>query len=141
MSTVIRPELSRRNKYYISKHRYYELKHFCLQYDEMKNQRKELEGYLKSKSIIKLDEKNPDNSPVEKLAEAHLYLDQRIKLIEHIALLTDSVIGSYVFKAVTKGYSFNYMKMRMDIPCEKDMYYDRYRKFFWLLSRYLQRLL
>ena len=141
MSTVIRPELSRRNKYYISKHRYYELKHFCLQYDEMKNQRKELEGYLKSKSIIKLDEKNPENSPVENLVESHLYLDQRIKLIEHVALLTDSVIGSYIFKAVTKGYSFNYLKMRMNLPCEKDMYYDRYRKFFWLLSRYLQRLL
>ena len=29
-----RPELSKKNKYYISKHRYYELKHFCLQYPE-----------------------------------------------------------------------------------------------------------
>lgn len=27
-------ELSERNPYYISKHRYYELKHFCLQYPE-----------------------------------------------------------------------------------------------------------
>ena len=30
MSTVIRPEISEKNKYWISKHRYYELKHLCL---------------------------------------------------------------------------------------------------------------
>ena len=29
-----RAEVSKKNKYYISKHRYYELKHFCLQYKE-----------------------------------------------------------------------------------------------------------
>lgn len=22
----------------------------------------------------------------------------------------------------------------LDIPCSRDMYYDRYRKFFWLLD-------
>lgn len=32
MATVIRPEISPKNKYWISKHRHYELKHFCLQY-------------------------------------------------------------------------------------------------------------
>ena len=38
MSTLVRPVLSKRNKYYISKHRYYELKHFCLQYPEWKEE-------------------------------------------------------------------------------------------------------
>ena len=32
MATTIRPELSEKNPYWIEKHRYYELKHFCLQY-------------------------------------------------------------------------------------------------------------
>lgn len=32
MATRIRPELAENNKYWISKHRYYELKHYCLQY-------------------------------------------------------------------------------------------------------------
>lgn len=32
MATEIRPELSEKNPYWIGKHRYYELKHFCLQY-------------------------------------------------------------------------------------------------------------
>ncbi len=36
MGTDIRPEISRRSRYDISRHRYYELKHFCLQYPEWK---------------------------------------------------------------------------------------------------------
>lgn len=35
MSTTIRPEVSEKNQYWIEKHRYYELKHFCLQYKEL----------------------------------------------------------------------------------------------------------
>ena len=34
MGTVITPEISEKNEYWISRHRYYELKHFCLQYKE-----------------------------------------------------------------------------------------------------------
>jgi len=41
----------------------------------------------------------------------------------------------YILKAVTEGLSYTYLRTRMDIPCGKDMYYDRYRKFFWLLSQ------
>lgn len=33
MGTVIRPELSKKNRNWIEKHRYYELKHFCMQYN------------------------------------------------------------------------------------------------------------
>lgn len=37
----VRPELSKKNKYYISKHRYYELKHLCLQYSLLKHNNSE----------------------------------------------------------------------------------------------------
>lgn len=36
MGTTIRPEISKKNRYWIDKHRYYELKHFCLQYPTWK---------------------------------------------------------------------------------------------------------
>lgn len=32
MGTVVRADISKKNAYWIDKHRYYELKHFCLQY-------------------------------------------------------------------------------------------------------------
>ena len=45
MTTIIRPELSTKNKYYINKHRHYELKHFCLQHPEWKKLYSELDNY------------------------------------------------------------------------------------------------
>ena len=56
MGTVIRPETSKKNKYWIPRHRYHELKHFCLQYPLWKKAYLELqtEG-IKSSSLIKDD--------------------------------------------------------------------------------------
>ena len=50
MSTLIRPELSKENPYYISKHRYYELTHFCLQYHEWKELYLSLDVYNHEKT-------------------------------------------------------------------------------------------
>lgn len=52
MTTVLRAELSTKNKYYIDKHRYYELKHFCLQYPEWKRTYAELEDVTLPLSMI-----------------------------------------------------------------------------------------
>ena len=38
MSTVIRSVVSKKNPYYISKHRMLELKHFCMQYEEWRQE-------------------------------------------------------------------------------------------------------
>ena len=33
------------------------------------------------------------------------------------------------------GISYDHLKARTGIPCCKDVYYDLYRRFFWLLSK------
>lgn len=38
----------------------------------------------------------------------------------------------FFFFPITKSYT--YLKTVLGISCGKDMYYDRYRKFFYLLS-------
>lgn len=45
MATTIRPELSEKNPYWIEKHRYYELKHFCLQYPIWRKAYASLNGF------------------------------------------------------------------------------------------------
>ena len=47
MSTNIRPELSQKNKYYVEKHRYYELKNCCLKYTVWKKAYYALVGLAK----------------------------------------------------------------------------------------------
>lgn len=135
MATVIRPEISEKNKYWIDKHRYYELKHFCLQYKEWKK------AYAAcNESIIfasSFEEKN-SNAPLSditaKYAIKRAYYAGRIKLVEKAAMEADPDLYLYILKAVTEGLSYTYLKTKLEIPCSRDMYYDRYRKFFWLLS-------
>jgi hypothetical protein len=58
-----------------------------------------------------------------------------MQLIKETAMKSDPQLWSYIFEAVTKEYSFVYLRYTLDMPAEKKMYYDRYRKFFWLLSK------
>lgn len=137
MTTVIRPELSRKNPYYISRHRYFELKHFCLQYSEWKSQYlylKNMDGVRGPNLEISVrDARILDTTCTIALKRA--YYKECMELVKNTAINTDREIGDYIFKAVTEGRSFNYLKTKLDIPCGKDMYYNRYRKFFWLLNK------
>lgn len=135
MGTTIRPEVSVKNKYWIDKHRHYELKHFCLQYPRWKK----LYIYLDNKTTIspKLYEVKGNNGKVDMTARIAIdkaYYLEKIDLIEETAIETDSSLYPYILKGITEGLSYTYLKTKMNMPCGKDMYYDRYRKFFWLLS-------
>lgn len=135
MATVIRAEISEKNKYYIDKHRYYELKHFCLQYKEWKKAYASCcESIIFASQIEKLPSTNSPGDLTAKYALRRAQYGERIKLIERLAKETDEYLYEYILKAVTEGLSYTYLKASMNIPCGRDMYYDRYRKFFWLLS-------
>ena len=136
MATVIRPELSEKNKYWVERHRYYELKHFCLQYPIWKKSYLALDSLSKKPAELVIFTKGGSNSdPTSKCAIAKAYYSDRIELLERIADETDSELASYILAAVTEGYSYEYFKSRLDIPCCRDTYYDRYRRFFWLLNK------
>ena len=135
MSTTIRPELSEKNKYWIEKHRYYELKHFCLQYPLWKKERATLDSFnICSSDSMAITKNKKKNSPVERCVEARSFYTDRINLLEKVAKETDEVIGVYILKAVTEGISYDNLKVIMNIPCCKDTYYELYRRFFWILS-------
>ena len=137
MATVIRPRISIRNRYYIDKHRHYELKHFCLQYPIWKKAYKEVEKSCLSAVNLEL-ERSTSGIPSDvtmKYAMKKVYYAERIRLIEETAKEADAYLYTYILKAVTEELSYTYLKSKMNIPCGRDMYYDRYRKFFWLLSK------
>lgn len=135
MATVIRAKISEKNKYYIDKHRYYELKHFCLQYNVWKKEYSNCnESIIFASQIERMPSCGSHSDLTAKYAIKKALYGERIKLIEQIAKEADEFLYPYILKAVTEGLSYTYLKARMDIPCGRDMYYDRYRKFFWLLS-------
>lgn len=135
MATKIRPVISEKNKYWIDKHRHYELKHFCLQYPIWKKAYAEFDDVSIPLSMIdKMPTSNIPGDPTAKRAIMKAYYLEKINLVEKIAREADKYLYEYILKAVTEELSYTYLKSKLDIPCGKDMYYDRYRRFFWLLS-------
>lgn len=135
MATMIRAEISEKNKYWISKHRHYELKHFCLQYPTWKKLYSEFDDPSIPLSMIdKMPTSNIPGDPTAVRALMKAHYGEKIALVEKTALETDLYLYKYIIKAVTENLSYTYLKTKLDIPCGKDMYYDRYRRFFWLLS-------
>lgn len=136
MSDKPRPELSKRNPFWLERHRYYELKHFCLQYPIWKRQRAMIDGMTgPNYTIAVCSQTGYFSDPTATAADARLFYTRRIEMVEHAARETDPVIGGYILTGVTCGVSYDALNARSQIPCGKDMYYDLYRKFFWLLSR------
>ena len=138
MATVIRAEVSTKNKYWIPKHRHYELKHFCLQYPVWKKEYARLDCSKITSPLSLLDYISSTNTPSDPTGKCVLirdYYGSKIQLIEKAAMEADEYLYEYIMKAVTEGLPYTYLQTVMDIPCSRDTYYDRYRKFFWLLSK------
>ena len=137
MATPIRPEISKQSPYWISRHRFYELKHFCLQYYEWKQeleiitdcQRHQLDG----REFIP---GSGSSDPVFDCIVRREQLINNIDMVEKAAMSCSDEIGKYVFRGVTEGLSFEYLFTAEDrIPCCKDYYYEAFRRFFWILSK------
>ncbi len=136
MGTDIRPELSEKNKYWIPRHRYYELKHFCLQYPTWSKARAALSGLAtRPADLVLFEHTNQKADPTARCAEARAYYTTRMTMVEQAAHAADPELANYILRAVTEGLSYDILKVRFNIPCSKDTYYDRYRRFFWLLSK------
>lgn len=133
MATVIRAKISEKNKYWIDKHRHYELKHFCLQYPSWKKAYNSLDGFEGRNKDVYCKVTTPSD-PTGKVVEMRTVYLERMELVKRIAYEADRELGSYIFVAVTEGLSYTYLRTKLSIPCGRDMYYDRYRRFFWLLS-------
>lgn len=137
MATVIRPEISAKNKYWIDKHRYYELKHFCMQYLSWKKTYAALEELGMTSTLIdRMPSGNTTSDLTAKYAVRKAHYSEKIKMIERAAMEADEDLYVYILKAVTEGLSYTYLKTKLEIPCGRDMYYDRYRRFFWLLDNF-----
>lgn len=133
MSTVVRPELSVKNPYWISRERYYELKHFCMQYHDYILKRVEcMEKAAGSSSVIHAStspsfDSNKTLKAAETLEESTHYID----IIDKCCEIAGDDICFWLHKAVTEGKSY----ATLNPPCCKDYFYERYRKFYWMLDK------
>lgn len=140
MGTDIRPETSKKNPYWLSKHRYYELLHWCRQYDDWWEEKNYCIATIKTASILfdtTLDGNKYKDSTVEKAYDKLEKLNKKITILQDTAKKADNSISDYIIFAVTQGKGYTYLSTAKEIPCSKNYFYERYRRFFWLLDKEL----
>ena len=139
MSTCIRPEIKDENPLYISRQRYYELKHFCLQYPEWKMQIAMVDGiqHQAPYTDIPKTETNHIFDPVTVIAlgKERESLMRKINIVEKAAEYAGADLKEYILKGITEGLAYSILRMKTSIPCNRNEYYEKYRKFFWLLDK------
>lgn len=122
-------------KYNIDKHRFMELYYHCLQYPKWKEEMKYIDDTVRSVQYGTMRGSGSNGSALERAAIRRRELEERCELIEKTAVEADPEIHQYILTGVTKEYAtFRYLK-HLGMPCERDMYYDRRRKFYYLLSK------
>lgn len=136
MARKIRPEISAKNRYWISKHRFYELKHFCLQYPEWREAYRSLDGFSHiDRSAVQVGKERCESDPTGTTVQARLYYRERMEMIEDVAKHAAKDLYLLLLYAVTEEVSYEYLRARKDVPCSKDTWYTIYRYFFWLLDK------
>lgn len=135
MSTDLKAVLSKRNPYRISKEKYYELKHFCKQYDEWRRYCDTVFPRMISAYGVDV----PGGTSERPIEEACLKLEKYKEYMSLVDLnLIDAagpIIAKYLKLTVTQGYSYDALAAAERIPCGRELYYKYYREFFYLLAK------
>lgn len=115
--------------YNITRTKYNELKYFCMQYNEKKQ---ELQKNYGLGNVVNdgMPKGNIPGNPVECAAIRNAMLRSDIEMIEQTAMEADSEIYQWIIKNVTEGLPYEYM----DVPINRTDFYCIRKYFFYLLS-------
>lgn len=135
--TFIRPEVTR-TEWKMTKHEFYTAYHFALQYREWKDMYRSMQG-LDAINADGMPHGNTTSDPTASKAEKMAGLKSKIELVESTVKETDEKLFCWLLKAVTnENITYTYLDEVMNIPCGKNTYYDRRRKFYYLLSKKIE---
>lgn len=140
------------DEYGISKHRYRELKSFCLQYNEWRDKLKYQTDALKSQQLTGMPFVGGISDSTQCLATLRAELSKNCELVEQsmiqaITTLKKGNTNQYLYngdfqdiydhlmKAVTnEDVTYTYLDQVMNIPIGRDAYYKFRRYFYYLLD-------
>ena len=121
MANDIRPEVSQKNPYWIGKHRYYELKHFCLQYPIWKKAYLSLDALSRRPADLQVFVKSGQmkGDPTERCVQSRLFFADRMEMVEQAAIGADPELYQYLIRGVTEGLSYDALKMKYDMALRR----------------------
>ena len=129
-----------KDKYKLSKYRFRELYYFCLQYDEWKDQLEDKRNTLKALQYSGMPTAGNTGNQTEAAAIACADISEKLCMIEQAAKEADPELWKYILYAVTnEDITFDFLKIKKDMPCERDRYYNSRRKFYFILDSKMRR--
>lgn len=123
-------------KYGISKHKFLQVYHFCMQYNEWKDELAYKTDTVKGIQLSDMPKGTGHGNATEDLAIRRALLCRNVELVEQTCMEADGELYQWLLKAVTnEGVGYTYLWEHMNIPCSRNTYYNRRRKFYWLMSK------
>lgn len=103
---------------------------------QYKDELKYKKDTVRSTEVTDMPTSHGNGDATANLAVRRAELQRKCELIEQTAIEADPDIYQYIIKGVTTEYAtYRYLREIAGMPCGKNMYYDRRRKFFFLLSK------
>lgn len=130
----VRARFSRKSKYYISKAAFLTVFWWCLNYPEWKQEHDMSVGLRSGSGNGGGGIGDPTASQAVRLSD----LAEKIDLVERTAYEAEPELHPFLLMYVTReDLTFDKLKA-LGMHCERDMFYDRRRKFYWMLSKRLR---
>lgn len=127
--------MNRNNEYYLPKEEYLTVIHFARQYPMWQQALALPPDTIRA---ITYDGEKVQSSggydPTVETAIKRSMIADKMKLVEDTAMEAGGEIASYLLAGVTMGRTFMEL-WQQGMPCERDMYYKRRQKFYWLLAQ------
>ena len=130
MPVEIRKRDMKLSDHNISRDKYNELKYFCLQYWQKKQEIGRNYG-IDGFSQDGMPRGTSSSNPTEKKALRIAQLKHDTDLIKQTAMEADTEIYPWILKNVTSGVPYEYM----DVPMGRKKFYEARRYFFFLLAQ------
>lgn len=125
----------KKSKYYLPKHEYLTALHFARSYPEWKE---ELSVSADTSTGIRYDldkvQTSLSGDALERVAIRRTELAEKCKLVENTVHEVGDEIYKYLLMGVTYGTPA-YRLVQIGMPCSANTYYDRRRRFYYLLSK------
>lgn len=120
--------------YGISRHRYEELKAFCLQYEEKKCK---INRGISGMNYDGMPKGTGSGDALERMAMRNVMYQKDCEMIEQAALKASGDIYQYIIKSVTNDLSYEFIEYDEKlgkIPVGKTDFYAIRRKFYYFLD-------
>ena len=133
----VRSRFSRNSKYYISKSAFLTVYHYCHNYPEWAKLHAEGVGLSRGEGDGGTSGIS-DRTSSKAIRLADLY--EKIERIRQTAYDAEPLLHPYLLMYVThEDMTFDKLKAK-GLPCERNMFYDRRRKFYWMLAKKMNLL-